>query len=491
MGLRRLILVAGLLAAVAAAQPSPSPSPPPPHSQEATHSQASSPGTNVMVHGRTAFVLHSSDAERARAAGKILAALVEEHAQAPVTLAGDTVRVGDTELIHLAPGDAGSLEPQVYYQSVRSEVERFLQRERRRAQLQEGVLSVSMAVFLGLLTLLGIRWLGRRAEAVRGYIEERAHKAEGLRVRQLEVLSPQAVESLLLALVGIGAFLGRVGLVYSYLVYALSRFELTRSWVPGLTRAVASPFAALFERVGAALPAALLLVFGAYLVRGGLRIVRVFLDHVARGELRPRWLSADMAAPARPVATVLLVLVALVTLGPVVSGASDGVLSRVGLLGMFTLALGAVPAVASIFLGVAIIFSRRYELGNWVQIGQHTGEVTSISFLDVTLVPLGSGRVRVPHLLTLFVTVRHLAGPPPAVEVDIPVSSGSSAAEVMKVLKEALAPLGASTVQLASLSREAAWYRVSLPEAHPDTRSDVLARAAEALAAAQIPLGKA
>jgi small-conductance mechanosensitive channel len=445
--------------------------------------------SSVAVRGRTAFVLHSADAERARAAARVLATLVEEHGDPAVSLQGSDVRVGETALIRLQPEDAGSLDPPAYYESVRSDVERFLQRERRRARLQEGVLSVSMAVFLGLLTLLGLRWLGRRAEDVRGYIEEKARQSQGVRVRELQVLSPQTVESLLLALVGIGGFLLRVGLVYSYLVYALSRFQVTRGWIPSLTRAVASPFTALGERLGDALPAAVLLVVGAYLIRGGLRILGVFLDHVARGELRPRWLPADMAAPARPLATVMLVLVALVALGPMVSGVSDGVLSRLGLVGLFTLALGAVPAVASILLGVAIIFSRRYEPGHWVQIGAHTGEVTAVSFLDVSLVPLGGGRVRIPHLLTLFVTVHHLSGHPP-VDVDIPVSSATPADEVLRVLKDAVAPLGKATIELRSLARDAAVYRIEMHEAHPDTRSQVLAHAARALAAAQIPLGK-
>jgi small-conductance mechanosensitive channel len=450
----------------------------------------------VTVRGKTVFSL-AAYGDRPRAASRMLAAIVEEHGPPPpVTLeplddGGQLVRVGEKELIKLGLEDAAAvgLEPVVYYQSVRTELERFFAREHSRARLQEGVLAVSMAVFLGLLTLLGIRWLGRRSDDLRAWIEEKARISKGLRVRELEVLSPQALESVLLALLGIGSFLVRVGLVYSYLVYALSRFDVTKQWVPHISRAVASPFGALFERLGAALPAAILLVVGAYLVRGGLRIVRVFLDHVSRGELRPSWLPADMAAPTRPLAAVLLVLIALVTLGPVVSGVTDGVLSRIGLLGLLTVALGGVPAVASILLGTAIIYSRRYELGHWVQIGDHVGEVTSVGFLDVSLVPLGAGRIRVPHLLTLFVTVRHLAGPP-AVEVDVPVSPSAAPYEVVKIIEDALAPMGQAKVSLTSIAVGAAWYRASLPGAHPDAHGEALARASAALNAAQIPLGK-
>ncbi len=448
----------------------------------------------VAVRGRPVFTLHGAD--RARAVSKILTDFVEREAAPPVTLLpqvdGQLIHLGDKDLVRLTPIDAAwrGLDPQVYYESVRSDVERFLLREQRRARLQQGVLSVSMAVFLGLMALLVLRWLGRRSEDVRAFIEERARRSRGLLIRELEVLSPQALESTLLALTGIAVFIARVGVVYGYLVYALSRFEFTRNWVPVLSHAVTAPFVTLFERLGAALPAAVLVVVGIYLLRGGLRIVRVFLDHVSRGELRSGWLKADLAAPARPLASVLLVLLALLALGPMVSGASDSMLSRLGLVGLGTIALGAVPALASIVLGTAAIYSRRYTLGQWVQLGAHVGEVTEVGFLDLCLVPLGAGQIRVPHLMTLFVTVRFLPSAPP-VELDLPLSSSAPPERVITVIGDALSSLGKVTVRLVSIDRDAAWYRVALADAHPDSRSDALSRALKALAAAEIPLGVA
>ena len=104
---RRFILAIALCSAAALAQET-SPSP----SVEPLPAKA-----DVVVHGRTAFVLYApsgsaSAAERARATSKILGGILEQPGEPPVTLAplpeGQLIRVGEKDLIRLGPGDAAA-----------------------------------------------------------------------------------------------------------------------------------------------------------------------------------------------------------------------------------------------------------------------------------------------------------------------------------------------------------------------------------------------
>lgn len=460
----------------------------------------------VRVHGRAAFELRAprggaSAKERARAAEPILQQLVDGQGPLPdvsvVAAPGGEaqLRAGDRVVITIGPADAAAtgLAPAEYQSSLRAQLESFLQRERRRARLQEAVLSVSLAVFFGLLTLLGLRWVGRRGAEAQDLVVQRAATLRGLRVRNVIVLSPQAVESA--AYLGIGAAraLAQVGMVYAYLAYTLSQFAATRGFVAPLTSLLTSPFTVLAERLGRALPGAVLLVASVLLVRSLLRVAGFFFDHVARGEVRAAWLPAGTASAARPLVLSGLALLLLLSLAPLVSGDSDGVLARAGLLALGLLGLAAVPLLAAVAVGAAVIFTGRLRLGEWIRIGPHCGEVAAIGFLDVTLVPLDAGRVRVPHLICLLRAVRHLPGPPP-LRLEVPLPATHAPAEVTAVLERAAAPFGAAAAgveaRLIALAGAEARYEVTLRDPRSGAGKDALPALLSALQAAGLGPGQ-
>ena len=53
-------------------------------------------------------------------------------------------------------------------------------------------------------------------------------------------------------------------------------------------------------------------------------------------------------------------------------------------------------------------------------VGPHVGEVTDVGFFDVTIVPQAAGRIRIPHLVTLWTAVQHL--PAPAAPLEPPAA---------------------------------------------------------------------
>ncbi len=471
--------------AVARSKATPSPSP------------LADPSAPVVVHERTAFVvpgpLEGASAQmRARAASVILGRALED-SEFQVTLAPRVgtdnmqLQVNGAVVLDLAPSDAKlrDLPPPVYYETARAELATFLEREGRRAQLQQSVLAFSLIIFAGLILLLTIRFIRSRAADARDWTEKLA-RGQGLRIRELEVLSAQAVEGVLYILVGVGSLLLQAALVYGYLVYTLSRFAFSRGWVAPVNHVLFSPLAALARRIGGAIPSLVLLIVGFYVVRGALRLVGVYFSHVARGELRSPFGAPDVAVPARTIASAAVVVVAFLTLGPLTGDRGTSSLSLLAYLTLGAVALGMVPMMASAAVGLIVLFGRRIRPGEWVRVGTLVGEVAEISFVDITLVPPGSGRVRLPHLTLLFSAVEHLAEAP-AIAICVPADPRVAPATVIALLVEAAKP-NAAEVRLHSVSGDVASYRVSIKDAHPDALGPLWANALAALQGAGIGL---
>jgi hypothetical protein len=454
----------------------------------------------LRVHGRSILELKASmdgasAVDRARAASTILEAVLGERGDRDVSVVSADgsrdhllVKVGNRELLRIGPADiaASGLAPEVYAETVRARLQSFLREEGRRRSVRELVLSICLVVLLGLLTLLAVRWIRDQRQDLRHWLERTVQTERGERARSMLVLSREGLEGVAYVLATLVALFAQIALVLSYVVFVLSQFALTSGWIPPLLHALLSPFGELLRRFAGFLPSVVVLVVAFYAVVGGIRVLRYFLDRVATGRLSLGWLPADLALPLRPLLEGALVLLALLIVSPLVAGSHEDLLSRLGLLAVAALLLGTLPVAATFCVGVFSVVSRRYSVGQWIEIGPHSGELTEVTFFELRLVPLGAGMIRIPHLLALVMPVRQLVGPP-AMEIDLWLSAALPTAEAAATLARAVPErYGKADVQLQAIDPSAAIYRLRLPAVHLEARGELLAQIAATLASAGI-----
>jgi hypothetical protein len=456
---------------------------------------------SIRVRGRTVLELQAegpsgaTPSDRARAASTILAAVLGEGGEQEVqvsSLDGSRdhllVQVGKRELLRLGPADvaASGLNAEVYGESVRARLQSFLREERHRSRIRELVLSVCMVVLLGLLSFLALRWIHDQRQHLRRWLERKAQTGPAERARSMLVLSREGFESLAYVLATLTALLAQLALSLSYIVFVLSQFEVTRGWIEPLLQMLFNPFVDLLRRLAHFLPSVVVLVITFYAVMGGVRLLRFFLNQVATGHLTIGWLPADLAMPLRPLLEGGLALLALLAVSPLLAGSHEDLLTRIGVLAVGALLLASLPVGATIVVGVFAVVSRRYAVGQWLEIGSQSGELTEVTFFELRLVPIDAGMIHIPHLRTLFVPVRQLVGPPP-LELDLSLAASVAPAKAMEVIAHAVPEqFGKAEVSLRSLDGSAAMYRLRLPAIHLARRAELLVLIATALAGAGI-----
>jgi small-conductance mechanosensitive channel len=435
--------------------------------------------------------------QRAQGASAALTAVSERVTEDDVRVdrRGDVaiVIVGQTPIIQLTLDDAqaaGDASLDVHAASVASALRSAIERDHRKRALSHTVFSISLLVFLGLIAFYLMKKIGEFGERARLWIDTHAETALAIRVQQIEVVSPGTVRSTALVGLSVGRWLAQLGVFYAWLVVGLSLFEATRDYTGKLTGLIVSPLSQLMTRLATGLPVLAVLVLAGFVVFVLVRFIGLFFDSIERRENVVSWIAPDLAAPTGALLRVAVVLGALVYLVPLVTGSTEGTLGRTGAVALVALGLACTPLLASGVLGVIVLFGRRLRAGLHVEIGSHTGRISSIGLLDLRLEDADRAEVRIPHLYSLRHPLRVL-GVRPRFGVDIPVAAGDRHADVQSLLLGVASRLGDDArVELVSADAERTLFRVTLASEQRNARSELQLAIVEALSHAGVPLGK-
>jgi len=402
------------------------------------------------------------------------------------------IYVGGTAVIELSPADAalaGDLSLEAYANDRANALRLALSSERKRSQIAETVFSWSLVVFFALIAFYLIKRVTTLTERARAWLDQRGDRALAVSVKSIELVRPAVVKSSAVIALGLSRWLGQFGIFYAWLAIVLSLFEATRGYTERLTGFVLSPLSQLFGRVAVALPLLVVAAFAALAVFVLVRFTGLFLASVARRETRLDWLPADLASPASVLLRTAIVVAALVFAAPLVTGNSDDALARLGTIVLWALGLAAVPIFATGLLGAAVIFDRRFGVGDYVRIRGQVGRVVRVDLLELRLSTPSGSEWRVPHLLLLKEPLERL-GAPPRLSVELAVRREHEARAVLDVLREAAARVGQDVaVEIADVDPGHVRYRIAATLSGLEERSTLLASALGALYAAGLDGG--
>lgn len=320
-----------------------------------------------------------------------------------------TVLAGDTPIVELREEDAhlsGDSSLKVHAATVASRISKAIEGERRRVSLANTVFSISLVVFFGLITIYLIGRVSDLGERARRYVSAHPEKIPALRLKRLDVIGAASVRNGFLVFLGVGRWVSMFGVAYAWLVLSLSLFESTRPYTEKLTGMVLSPITALVGRVASALPLFAIVLAAAALLGVLVRIADLFFQSVERGETQVSWLARETAPSAGLVVRLGITLFGLIIVAPVITGDSDGSLSRIGMVLLVAIAVASVPSLASIIAGVSMVFSRTLGPGDLVEYGGERGHVREIGLVSLKLEGENGISIRVPHARSLWHATR-------------------------------------------------------------------------------------
>ncbi|WP_437917217.1 mechanosensitive ion channel family protein [Sorangium sp. So ce302] len=475
------------------AAPDPQPSPP----------VVEQPEARVELLGRTVFALRVhrgslSPPERAREAARVLERAAQEKAVPEVRVDEQdgvaVVYVGDRPLVHVGPEDAaaaGHTTVAAHAAAVAGTVRDVLAKEHSRSRLATSVFSFSLLVFSGLIALLLLRKVGELVERGRAWVAEHPERLPALHVRGIEMLRPAASQGALSVALGAAGVLVRLGIAYIWILFALSLFASTRGTSEKLTGFVLAPMSELMGRIARSVPVLVLAILATLAVIVLIRFVGLFFGSVGRGETSLGWLPSDLAVATGVLVRFGILVAALLLAAPLITGTDEGAFTRIGFVVLAAAGLASTPLIASAAVGLSVIYGRRLRVGDIADVGGRAGRVRELTLFEARLEDEDGCVVRVPHLLSLFHPTR-IRGRPPVVAVEISVDPAADLDRVRELLLKTGSGLGSrARAALVAIDEGGAHFRATMACDGDDVRSRWLTAVAQALVAADIPLGRA
>ena len=366
-------------------------------------------GALVVVRGDTLFRIYApvgamSMEDRARAVEQRILASGRVHYDSIYALprAGDVlVMAGSVPLLAVTAEDAAAAG--VPADSLAARYIELLRPVLVSVSLRERVRMIAFAILQALaitvvFTLAGwllLRLFARADAALRLWRERgvlpsiRIQRFELLSVDQIALILGRALVVLRIALLAV--------LAYFYLVVVLQAFPQTRDTSTRILSYVIEPLTSVGTAIAEYLPNLFFIAVIVLVTRYLLLFIHLVFRAIGSGALSVPGFEPDWSEPTYKLVRVMVLAFSLVVLFPYLPGSGSDAFKGVSIFVGVLFSLGSTGAVANLVAGSLLTYTRSFQVGDVVRIGQTTGKVIARTLLVTRVRTVSNVEVSIPN----------------------------------------------------------------------------------------------
>jgi small-conductance mechanosensitive channel len=355
-----------------------------------------------------ASVVPRTPAERAASADQRLSALVEDAITGPITsrsiFGGSIVSVAGREVLGLVPAD---VDP-----DTDGDLNQLTAAVMRRLQvaLQEGVeaRTPSRLAWAGarstVATLLLVGFvigLVRLYRIVSRLLERWTHERLERSSRSGWLVRASRVLDLVRGVLKLAATVVGLLATYTWAVYVLKQFPLTRPWGEALGGFLLVTFTHLGWNALQGLPGLFTVAVIFLATRFVARVIGLVFDAVAQGRLEVPGLSGAKVVPTRRLVMTMVWLFAVIVAYPYLPGSQSEAFKGVSLFLGLVVSLGSTGVVNQVMSGFVLTYAEALAPGDFVRIGDVEGTVTNLGFLSTKIKNRLREEITIPNAVVM------------------------------------------------------------------------------------------
>jgi small-conductance mechanosensitive channel len=388
-------------------------------SDEELAEEVGPPPAQVVIDGRPVLTVYEPIAtltpeDRAMGIKKRIVALAKSDASLDSLRlqpreAWTEIVLGNTVILAVTDADArmaGKSRQQLALEDVEA-IRQTVATYRQEHSLRRLLRDVLYTALLTILLLL-VLWLIQQVRvALRDRIQRWIQSAAHLEKKSAWQVSIAYFGPVMLA---VGAFLRWLlilALIQAYLTLTLGFFPFTRDVSVTVTKWVFSQVSELARSAVNYLPNLLVLAVIVLMTNCAIRLVRLIFGEIARGELKIRGFYPDWAEPTAKLIRMLVLVLALIVAFPYLPGAKSPAFQGISIFLGLLLSLGSSSAVANAIAGVILTYMRSFLVGDWVQIGDTTGEVIEKTLLVTRILTPKAEIITIPNSTVMSGSVKN------------------------------------------------------------------------------------
>lgn len=184
---------------------------------------------------------------------------------------------------------------------------------------------------------------------------------------------------------------------YYYLSQILFSFPGTRGIAAVLLQYFTGPILDVVRTVGEQVPDLFMIAVIYFLFRYLLKIIRLIFENIEVGMIQIDNFEPDWTWPTYWILKIILILFAIVIAYPYIPGSETAAFKGITILLGVILSFGSTSVVSNLLSGLFVIYRRGINVGDWIEINDHTGFVESITLLETQLRSSKNELISIPN----------------------------------------------------------------------------------------------
>jgi small-conductance mechanosensitive channel len=282
-------------------------------------------------------------------------------------------------------------------------------RESRDSKTMLSAVGYAVLVTLVLAALLWLlaRGYGAIKRRVEHFVASRSDKVVSNWSRH--VVGRAGLAGLAILPVRLLAWAAAMLLAYEWAALVLSFFPYTRPWGESLFDHLLTALSRIGGGMLDALPGLVFVALIFIVTRFVVRIVRAFFESVQSGRVQVGWIDETTARPTGRLLIAIIWLFALVAAYPYIPGSDSEAFKGIGVFVGLMLSIGASGVVNQAVSGLMLMYTKALRPGEYVQVGDTEGTVTSVGFLTTRIETLRNVEVTLPNAYLVGNETRNLS----------------------------------------------------------------------------------
>ena len=214
----------------------------------------------------------------------------------------------------------------------------------------------------------------------------------GVVFQNFEIISSQKIGIFSLRVLQFIRTLIILTILYFYLTFVLRLFPWTRKFGDGFLQYFFSALEVISQEIAKYLPNIFIILLIVFITHYLLRAIKPFFTALSRGTLVIHGFYPDWANPTYNLLSLLIIALAIVIAFPYLPGFNSPAFQGVSVFLGVLFSLGSTSAIANVVGGIILIYTRSFQLGDKISIGDVIGDVIEKGLL-VTRIRTPANRI--------------------------------------------------------------------------------------------------
>ena len=145
----------------------------------------------------------------------------------------------------------------------------------------------------------------------------------------------------------------------------------------------------------------LFVIFIALIIRGAIRLVKLFFHQIEEGKIVFKNFPAEWADPTYKIARLLLVAFGLIVAFPYLPASDSAAFAGVSVFMGVLFSLSSSSAISNAIAGVVLTYTGAFRLGERVKLGETFGDIVEMSMLATRIRTIKNEDITIPNSLVL------------------------------------------------------------------------------------------